>query len=369
MERPIFKPVGTPVMELDTPALVVDLAILERNLTTLHTFFQKQQAKVRPLVSAHLCPSLAHLQLAAGGTVGGIAVTTLGQAAVFATHGFSDILVTNPIITPYKINRLCALAHQTKMTVSADDAKNVQDLSAAAGQHGVTLQVAVEVHTSAQRGGIAPGPAALACAQTIQQAPHVDFVGLTTTAEPIFTTDPDELVAVSRQQLQPLLDTRDLLEKAGLPVRLVSVGGTTTYEVTGASEGITEVRAGTYALMDARHGQTLSTLRPAARVLTTVTSCPEPGTAITDTGQKAIGIDLGLPLIAGMPGISAVGLSAEHCRLRLEGDAEAGVKLGQKLWLIPWDIGTCVNLYDALCVARHGVLERVWPVAARGQYR
>jgi D-serine deaminase-like pyridoxal phosphate-dependent protein len=369
MERPIFKPVGTPVMELDTPALVVDLDILEHNLATLHTFFQQHQANVRPLVSAHLCPSLAHLQLAAGGTVGGIAVTTLGQAAVFAEHGFSDILVTNPLITPYKINRLCALAHQAKVTVSVDDAKNVKDLSTAARQHGVTLQLAVEVHTSAYRGGIAPGAAALALVQTIQQAPHVDFVGLTTTAEPIFTTDHDDLVAVSRQQLQPLLDTRGLLEQAGLPVHLVSVGGTTTYEVTGAIAGITEVRAGTYALMDAQHGQYISTLRPAARVLTTVTSRPEPGTAITDTGQKAIGIDQGLPLVAGMPGISAVGLSAEHCRLRLEGDAESGVNLGQKLWLIPWDIGTCVNLYDSLYAARHDVLERVWPVAARGQYR
>jgi D-serine deaminase-like pyridoxal phosphate-dependent protein len=369
MERPIFKPVGTPVMELDTPALVVDLDILEHNLATLHTFFQQCQAKVRPLVSAHLCPSLAHLQLAAGGTVGGIAVTTLGQATVFAEHGFSDIFVTHPIITPYKINRLCALAHQAKMTVSVENAKNVRELSTAAGQHGVMLQVAVEVHTSAHRGGIAPGPAVLALAQTIQQAPHVDFMGLTTSAEPIFTTDRDDLVTVARQQLQPLLDTRELLEKAGLPVHLVSVGGTTTYEVMGASDGITEVRAGTYALMDARHGQTISTLRPAARVLTTVTSRPEPGTAITDTGQKAIGIDLGLPLVAEVPGISAAALSAEHCRLRLEGDAATAVELGQKLWLTPWDIGTCVNLYDALYAARRDVLERVWPVAARGQYR
>ena len=110
MERPIFKPLGTPVEELDTPALVVDSDLLEQNLSTVHTFFQRSDAKLRPLVSAHCCPALAHKQLAAGGTGGGIAVTTLGQAEVFVTHGFHDVLIANVFITPAKLRRLCALA-------------------------------------------------------------------------------------------------------------------------------------------------------------------------------------------------------------------------------------------------------------------
>lgn len=369
MERPIFKPVGTPVLELDTPALVVDLPTLEHNLTTLHTFFRQGEVKVRPSVSTHLCPALAHQQLAAGGTVGGIGVTTLGQAEVFATHGCSDILVTSRIITPAKISRLCALAQQARITVAVDSPRNVADLSAAAAQRGITLQVAVDIQTSASHYGIEPGQSALELVRTVLQAPHLDFVGLLTHNEPIFTRDRTELLAVLRQRLQPLLDTRGRLEQAGIDVRMVSVGGTTTYDLAATLEGITEVRAGTYALMDARYGQYLSTLRPAARVLTTVTSRPEPGTAITDAGQKAVSIDLGLPTVVDVPGASAAGLSAEHCRLHLDGDAEHKVALGQKIWLIPWDIGTCVNLYDSLYAVRHGVVERVWPVAARGHYR
>ncbi len=368
MERPIFKPVGTPVMELDTPALVVDLAVLDHNIATVHAFFQPRATKVRPLVSAHQCPAIAHRQLAAGGTVGGIGVTTLGQAEVFATQGFSDILVANEIVTRHKINRLCALAHQATMTVAVDHPKNVQDLSAAAATHGVTLQVLVDLHTGSNRCGIEPGQPAVALAQAVQQAPHLDCLGLITTEDPLLTADPEELSTASRQRLQPLLETRTMLEHAGIDVRVVSVGGTTNYTIAGSTEGVTEVRAGTYALMDARYGQFLSPLRPAARVLTTVTSRPEPGAAITDTGQKAIGIDLGLPAVSDIPGVSAVSLSAEHCRLQLDGEAAAAVTLGTRIWLTPWDLGTCVNLYDALYAVRHDRLESIWPVAARGRY-
>ena len=118
MERPIFKPVGTPVAQLDTPALVVDLPILERNIDTLHAFFRERDAKVRPHVESHRCPAIAHKQLAAGGTVDGICVGTVGQAEVFIEHGFTDILVAGEIVTPQKISRLCALARHARMTVA-----------------------------------------------------------------------------------------------------------------------------------------------------------------------------------------------------------------------------------------------------------
>jgi D-serine deaminase-like pyridoxal phosphate-dependent protein len=120
--------------------------------------------------------------------------------------------------------------------------------------------------------------------------------------------------------------------------------------------------------MDARHVTRLPSLQPAARVLTTVTSRPEPDTAITDCGQKAIGIDLGLPQVAGLSGAVAAGLSAEHARLRLDSDTARKLIVGEKIWLTPWDIGTCVNLYDFMHAVRSGTLEAVWAVAARGQY-
>ena len=103
--------------------------------------------------------------------------------------------------------------------------------------------------------------------------------------------------------------------------------------------------------------------------MATVTSRPEPGTAIVDAGQKAVGIDTGLPVAEDIPGATVMALSAEHGRLRLQDDAESKVALADKIWLTPWDIGTCVNLYDYIHAVRDGKLEVVWDVAARGRYR
>lgn len=369
MERPIFKPIGTPVAQLDTPALVVDLAAVERNLETLHGFFRHREARVRPHVTVHRCPALAHKQLAAGGTVGGISVTTVGEAEVFADHGFSDITIANKVITAPKIRRLCALARRATLTVAVESPTNVRDLSAAAEAYDVTLQVLVEVQTCLQRGGVAPGQPAAELARTVQAAPHLDFAGLMTYEGPMLTSDPAAMATATRQCLQQVLDTRQLIEGAGLAVRVVSAGNTSNYEVAGAMAGVTEVPAGTYVLLDARYSPHRPQFTPAARVLTTVTSRPEPGTAITDAGQKAVSSDLGLPIVADLAQATVASLSAEHCRLRLDGATDAHLRLGDRLWLIPQDIGTCANLYDYIHAVRDGRLEAVWRVAARGQYR
>ncbi len=244
MERPIFKPVGTPVAQLDTPVLVVDLTLVEQNISTLHAFFEHGEAKVRPHVTAHRCPALAYKQLAAGGTVGGISVITVGEAEVFADHGFDNIFVANEVVTSQKIRRVCALARRASMIVAVDNPANIRDLSEAAGAHSVTLQVVVDIHTRLQRSGVAPGQPAVELARAVHAAPHLEFAGLMTYEGPLLTTDPEALAAESRQDIQQVLDTRELVERAGLPVRIVSVGNTSNYEVAGAIAGVTEVPAG-----------------------------------------------------------------------------------------------------------------------------
>ncbi len=368
MERPIFQPVGTPVRQLDTPALVVDLALVEHNIATVHAFFQHQTAKLRPHVTAHRCPALAHKQLAAEGTVGGISVTTVGEAEVFAEYGFHDIFVASETVTPPTIRRLCALARRATLTVAVDQAANVRDLSAAAGAQGVTLHVVVDVHTRWNGCGVAPGQAALELARAVHAAPHLDFAGLTTYEGAILASDPATLAAETRHCVQQVLDTRALIERAGVPVRVVSVGNTSNYEIAGAMPGVTDVVAGAYVLLDARYAPHRPYLTPAARVLTTVTSRPQPDTAITDAGQKAVSVDRGLPTV-NVPDATVSSLSAEHCRLQLAGAAQAAVHLGDTLWLTPYDISTCTNVYDYLHAIRDDHLEAVWRVAARGHYR
>ena len=369
MERPVFKPVGTPVEELDTPALVVDLEVLQRNIETLHSFFRDRDAKVRPHVASHRSPAIAHKQLAAGGTVGGISVTTVGQAEVFAPRGFNDIFIANEVVTRQKIDRACAVAGDCRITLACDSPDNVRDLSDAAGAHGVDLGVVVDIHTRLERCGVEPGRPAVDLARAIDRSPSLSFKGLMTYEGVIDTSDPDELAAESRRCIQQVLDTREMVEREGVEVAIVSVGGTHNYEIAGDMSGVTEVPAGSYALMDGGYRERRPQFANAARVLGTVISRPEPGLAWLDVGQKAIGIDAGLPAVHDLDGVTVLSMSAEHGGLTLESDAGEALDLGDKVWLTPRDIGSCVNVYDYIHGVRNGRLEVVWDVEARGRYR
>lgn len=368
MERPITKPLGTPVEQLDTPTMVVDIDALEENIETLHSFFRQRRAKVRPHVEAHRCPAIAEMQLASAGTVGGISVTTLGEAEVFADHGFSDIFVANEIVTPRKIQRLCALSKQAKITVATDSLANVRDLSEASSQDRVPLRVVVEIHTGLERCGVEPGRPAVDLAKAISAAGGLIFAGLMTYEGTILTEDPQDLTAESRKWIQQVLDTREMLEREGLEVQVVSVGATHNYEVAGSMSGVTEVPAGSYALMDYRYLAHRPQFKSAARIMSTVTSCPDPGTAIIDAGQKAAGTDTGLAVVDGTSGAQLTRMAAEHGIMSLDETASDQLHIGDKVWLLPREAGSSINVYDFLNVVRDGKLEAVWDVAARGRY-
>ena len=377
MERPIFKPIGTSVDALDTPSFLVDLDILEANIEELHGFFRQRTAKVRPHIEAHRCPAIAHKQLAAGGTVGGISATTVGQAEVFAAAGFTDIFIANEIVTRQKINRLCALARQGKITVAVDSPRNIADLSETAGTSAVTLGVVVEINTRLNRCGVEPGQPAVDLAKAITQAPNLEFVGLMTYEGTILEANPEKLAALTRDCVQKVLDTKEMIESAGVDVAVVSAGGTHNYDIVGDIDGVTEVTAGSYALMGGRYLGYRPQLEPAARVLASVISRPEPGVAITDAGVKAIGMDAGpavLDRVSNADSSAAIMvnenmMSAEHGELNFADDAATKLDLGDKAFLIPSDAGMCANLHDYIYAIRNDKLEAVWEISARGKYR
>ena len=138
MERPVFKPIGTPSEELDTPALVVDLGAVESNIATVHQRVQDAGSRLRPRLDAHLCPAIGHMQIRAGGT-SGVAVSTVGQAEVFSQHGFHDILIANVAVTPSKIARVASLARRVTLIVGTDSAQNIDDLSRISAQRGCAV--------------------------------------------------------------------------------------------------------------------------------------------------------------------------------------------------------------------------------------
>ncbi len=368
MERPIFQPVGTPVEELDTPALVVDLDVMDRNIQTFQGYFKDSAVKVRPVVTSHLCPQIARRQLDAGGTVGGIAVTTLGEAEVFAGSGFADILLANQVVTDSKIRRLCALAGQASIGVAVDSPENAEQLSQGAAAAKVELRVLVEIEAGMGRCGIAPGPGAVALAQKISALPGLRFDGVMGSVPgPKGDDDPSQHESKTISNLQIVLDTKQEMEKAGLPVVVVSVGGVHCYAQAIQMPGVTEVRAGRYPLMDHRLKSFLPELAPAARVLASVISHPIGGMAVLDAGHKAMAPDQGRPVLDGVEGGAATRFSAEHGIVELEGGAQSKLNPGDKAWLVPYELGACVNQYDYIRAVKGGKLEGFWPISARGR--
>ena len=349
MERPVFQPTGTPVMDLDTPALVVDLDVMDRNIEILHGRFNQSGAKVRPHVTGHQTPKIAHRQLQAGNNVGGISVTSMGEAEVFSDAGITDILVSSQIVTRPKIRRLCALAVSNRIGVAVDNPQNVSDLSQAATAQGVTLGVLVELDVGLGRCGVAPGDEALELARAVANSSGLRFDGIMaiaplpsssgeTNGGPNFP-DRQERDAISWGGLQHVLEAREIIEKDGLPVSVVSVGGTHNYDVAAGMAGITEVQAGSYPLMDHLYCRMRPEFSPAAKVLAAVISRPTGQSAVLDAGHKATGPDRGLAVLEGVAGAQAVRFSAEHGVLELQSGPAQNMKSGDKAWLVPFNLG------------------------------
>ena len=367
MERPIFQPAGTPVDELDTPALVIDLDLMERNIRTYHGYFDGSGATVRPVVTSHLCPQVARRQLAAPGSRG-VAVTTVGEAAVFASAGFEDILLANQVVTASKIRRLCALASQARISVAVDSAANVAQLSQAAVAAGIELDVLVEVEAGMGRCGVSPDAEAVALARAVNDSGGLRFRGIMATVPGPAGDAPEIHAQETIRNLQAAIEAKDLLESAGLAVPEVSVGGAHCSLAAGQAPGITEVRAGRYPLMDVRLQTYLPELSLAAMVLSTVISRPVEGMAVLDAGHKATGPDQGRPVLQGHAGATAARFSAEHGVVEMEIGAGDDLVPGKRANLAPWELAACVNQYDYIRAVRDGRLEGYWPLSARGRF-
>ena len=384
MERPIFQPIGSPAEELDTPALVVDLGVMEQNIASLHNAVAGSgtgRVSVRPHVSCHGCPEIAQFQLAAANNSGGVAVSSLAEAEAFAAgedisddagaesphRAIDDILIAGRVVTAAKIGRLVALGGRITLSIAVDNARNVQDLAEAAQAAGVALGIVVDMDAGYGFGGVPPGREAVDLARTVTDAPGLSFQGIMTYEGPLPVTDRAELEAETRRRLQPVLDTRSDLEQAGFEIATVSAGSTYNYDTVSQLSGITEVQAGVYPLMDMETLRIRPEFQPAASVLATVISHPVAGRAVVDAGHKTTGPDFGVPVLEAFEGAVASRFSAEHGILDLEGPATERLMPNDKVHLVPYNLALCVNQYDYIRAVRDGKLVGYWRVAGRGQ--
>jgi D-serine deaminase-like pyridoxal phosphate-dependent protein len=362
--------IGLRKHELDTPALLIDLDAMERNLARMQAFFANTQVKMRPHVKLHhATPALAAKQLAAGGR--GLTCAKLAEAEILAAAGMGDLLIANQIVGERKIRRLVSLAAHTDVTVAVDNPANAADLSQAASAKGVEIGVLVEVNIGHNRCGVAPFAPTLELAQQIAQAPGLRFRGLMGyDGHCTVHVKPEEREGKSLEANRLLVETRHYVEQAGLPIDIVSASGTFTYRYATQVPGITEVQVGSYLLMDTLfHDHGVTEFECALTVLATITSRPQyPGAdnlAIIDVGRKTMDTGLGLPRLKAPFEGEVVSMSQEHGRVRLH-PSSAAARIGDQLELWVHDCNTTINLYDQFIGMRGDVVEVVWAIPGRG---
>ncbi len=361
----LYRPLpGTPVAELDTPALILDLDALDHNMDVIADYYAGRHSKLRGHSKNHKTPALALRQIRRGGTVGGVCAAKVAEAEVMVHGGVASVFVTSEVAAPAKIRRLCTLARQAEILVACDSESNARDLSQAAVELGVNLGVVIEQETGLVRCGVQEVAPGVALARLIDALPGLTFKGIMShqmMAEP--SSDREDRATEAHRLIQPVLDLRDAVIAAGLPVEIVSTGETWSYDVAGDMVEVTEIQGGTYLLMETGY-EYMPDFQFAGKVLSTVISTPKSGVAVGDAGARAVGGLKGLPRVEGRPGVTAVDIDADRTVFRVE--EGAALELGEQLVLIPGQQDAMVSRWDRFIGVRQGVVETVWDIQARG---
>ena len=351
--------------EIDTPALLLDLEQMEKNIRNMSDYLHGKRAKLRPHVKNHKIPTIARLEINAGAV--GVAVAKLSEAEVMAWNGIKDILITNQIVTDQKIARLMHLARHCELAVAVDNLENIKQLSNAASLKDVKLGIALEIDIGHHRAGVKPGKDAVPLARSVLTSRSLKFKGLMgyeghASLIEKFEDRKEETV----QSMKKAIATKEALEDAGITVETMSFGGTGTYNFVAEYPEITEIQAGSYVTMDSVYKKIgVPLFECALTIISTVTSRPTSDRAVIDAGLKVLTDDQGLPEVEGLRGVALTDLAAEHGNIRIQ-NPNAPLRVGQRIKILPSDTDTTINLHDRIYGVRGEEVEVVWPVAARG---
>ena len=350
------------VADLETPVPVIDLDRVEHNLAKMQAYCDRHGLKLRPHIKTHKIPHFAKRQLALG--AGGITCQKLGEAEVMADAGLDDIFISYPLVGAVKAQRLADLSRRAKVRVGIDNAVALDTIAEAARASNHTIGVMVEFDSGNKRTGVTSVAQALELAQRIGAAPGLRFDGLMTYPSTAATA---AFVA----------QAKDEFAKAGIPIAVVSGGGTPNAWTAHDVEGLTEVRVGTYIYHDrATVGAGAATLDECALHLhATVISRPTEDRAIIDAGSKSLSSDRidpafgqGYGLILGYEDAVIERLNEEHGIVDLSRCTTKPV-VGERLRIVPNHVCVVSNLHDEVAVSRDGELVEMWQVAARGKTR
>jgi len=362
--------VGMDLADVGTPALIVDLDAFEKNVALMRNFIEAKGIRHRAHAKTHKSADIALYQMSAGGACG-VCCQKVSEAEALVAGGVSDVLVSNQVVDPAKIDRLAAMAKRARVLVCVDDSGNVDDLSAAATRHGVTLECLVEIDVGAGRCGVQWGAPVLELAQKIDAAPGLVFSGIQAyqgAAQHVH--DFEERRAKIDTAVKMVADTVAMLSDAGLDCDIIGGAGTGSYYFEGDSGVYNEMQCGSYIFMDAdyqrvldRDGHFISEFENSLFIYTSIMSKTKKDKAICDAGLKAQSVDSGLPVIFGRDDIEYVKCSDEHGVIA---DPDDTLRLNDKLKLVPGHCDPTCNVYDWYVGVRNGKVETLWPVTARG---
>jgi len=360
--------IGRETSALDTPALVVDLDVMERNISRIVATCRAHGVAWRPHSKSHKTPEIAHMQIAAGAI--GITCAKLGEAEVMAAAGIRDVLIANQIVGAAKIARLAELGRHADLIVCVDSVENVNELAGAFENASKTLRVAIEVNIGMNRAGVAPADAVVELAGEIARRRGLRFVGVVGWESQATTmADPAEKERTVREAVAALTASARACTAAGHRLTMVSCGGTGTFPYCVQQPGVTEVQVGGGIFSDMHYLTHYHVdFVPALTILATVTSRPTPTRIVFDAGKKAMSGDAALPEPRGLPAVSAMKLSAEHTKLELE-QPSATPRVGDKVEFTVGYSDTTVHLHEEIVGVRNGRIEAIWKVAGRGKLK
>jgi 3-hydroxy-D-aspartate aldolase len=365
--------VGISKQELDTPALCVDLDVLDANIATAQARLTRHGLAARPHAKTHKCSAIAQLQLAAGAV--GICTAKVSEAEALFADGVEELCMTTASVSRGKIIRAMQLATRNPRFIQAVDyAPNARDLSDAAQEAGITADVVIDVAVGT-RSGVPPGDEAVDLAKLVDRLPHLRLRGLlsydgATQHITGFAARKDRAL----ENLEPNVKVYEAMKAAGLNTEIFSGGGTGTYSVQHLTPGFTDVQIGSYIFMDMQYlsigsedGDAVYTdFAPSLTVLTTILNDRHAGKLTTDAGAKALTINTPHAGVIGEPGMDYDAGSDEFGVITFT-DAARTYRIGDRLELIVPHCDPVVNLYDHIYGIRNDRVEVVWPITARGK--
>lgn len=365
----------TPIKNIDTPALLLDIDKLENNIKSIITFAKDNHLNYRPHIKTHKSINLAKMQIDLGAI--GITVATVGEAEVMAHGGIKDILIAYPIATKMKLERIEKIMDLAKITIAVDSIAQINLLQNYFESKQKVMNVWIKINSGLNRCGVEPDEVK-ALGETIKEAKNLTLNGIFTHAGHSYAASTDaEIEAIAKKEADVVLKSAEICESIDLPIKHKSIGSTPTYKRAGQVNGITEIRPGNAVFFDMiQVGLNVASIETCALTVLSAVGSKHKDRLVIDAGSKTLNLDKGAH---GNESVKGHGYIIEHPELTIDRLSEEhgiitttqenDIKITDKITIIPNHACTVVNLFDEYLICKEDQVIDKWPVDARGRVK